>query len=110
MRIAFVGQNVGGDTVKEETIVRDNHGTTGKFQQAFFKRTERINVKVVGRLIEQQYVRARLQHLGKMNTVTFTTGKLTDFFLLVTAFERKLRHIGTRAHRAFRQKDLVKAI
>jgi hypothetical protein len=35
LAIAFVGKDVGADTVQEPTVVTDNHGTSGKGLETF---------------------------------------------------------------------------
>ena len=58
--------------------------------QRFFEGAQRVDVEVVGRLVEQHDVSARFQHLGEVHAVTLTAGQLTDLFLLIAAFEVEL--------------------
>ena len=72
MGIALKGQNVRTKTVQKETVVADDNGTTGKIFDRIFQRTQGLNIKIVGRLIEQQHVAARSQQFRHMNTVALT--------------------------------------
>ncbi|MCY1383923.1 hypothetical protein D9M69_720960 [compost metagenome] len=65
----------------------DDNGATSVFFKRIFKRCQRFRIKIVGRFVEEQNVTACLQHLGKMHTVTLTTGQIADFRLLIAALE-----------------------
>src|SRR3954449_5464804 len=56
MALAFEGQNMRRDTVKEPAIMADDHGATGEILQSLFERAQRIDVEIVGGLVQQQYV------------------------------------------------------
>jgi hypothetical protein len=49
---------VGGDAIEEPPIVADDHGAARIGEQHFFERAQRIDVEIVGRLVEQQQVAA----------------------------------------------------
>ena len=55
----------------------------GKLEQRFFERAQRLDVEVVGRLVEQQHVAAALQHLGQVHAVALAARQLADQLLLV---------------------------
>ncbi len=57
----LVIQNVGGNTVKEPAVVRDNHRAARELQQGVFQRAQGFDIQVVGWFIEQQDVTADLQ-------------------------------------------------
>ena len=50
-------------------VVADHDGAAGEIFERLFERGERLRVEVVGRLVEEEHVRARLQHLGRMHAV-----------------------------------------
>jgi hypothetical protein len=52
--------------------VADDHSATGEVLKRFLKRGQRFGIKVVSRLIGEQYVAAFLEHLRQMHTVPFT--------------------------------------
>ncbi len=58
--LAFEGEHVGGDAVEEEPVVVDDDGAAGEVDERLFERPQRVDVEVVGRLVEQQQVRAAL--------------------------------------------------
>jgi hypothetical protein len=55
---------MGGNPVKEPTVVGNNHGTATKLLQGFFKRPHRIDVEIVGWFVKEQYVGATFKDLG----------------------------------------------
>ena len=87
MRLSFEGENVGTDTVEEETVVRDDYRAPGKIDQRIFERAERFDVEVVGRFVKKQNVAAFFQKPRHVDTVALTPRKLADLLLLVTALE-----------------------
>ena len=58
-------QNVGGNTVKEPAVVRDNHRAARELQQGVFQRAQGFDIRVVGWFIEQQDVTADLQQFRR---------------------------------------------
>ena len=56
LAVALEGQHVRGDAIEEPAIVADDDDAAGVVQQRIFQRTERVDVEVVGRLVEQQDV------------------------------------------------------
>ena len=82
-RVALEGEDVGGDAVEEPAIVRDHHRAARLGEQGFFQCAQRLDVQVVGGLVEQQHVAAGLQHLGQVNAVAFTARQLADQLLLL---------------------------
>ena len=87
---------MGGDAIKKPAVVRNNHSAASEILQPFFKRTQGVDIQIIGWLIEQQHIRAAFQHLGKMNAVALAAGKRTHFLLLVGAAEIEAAHIGPR--------------
>ena len=67
--------------------MRNHDGTTCKTLQGFFKRTQRVYVEVIRRLVKQENVRPLFKHLGQVHTIALTTRELRDLFLLITAAE-----------------------
>ena len=58
LALAFERQHMGGDAVEEPAVVADDDDTTRKLQQRLFQGSKRVDVEVVGRLVEQQHVAA----------------------------------------------------
>lgn len=91
-------QNVGGDTVKEPTVVRDNHRAARELQQGVFQRAQGFDIQVVRRFVEQQDVTAHLQQLRQMQTTALTAGQFANAFALIDAFEVEAAYIGAAWH------------
>src|ERR1700733_12232698 len=107
--VAFEGQHVRGDAVEEEAVVADDDGAAGEIEQGLLERAQRVDVEVVGRLVEQEQVRAALQHFGEMHAVALAAGELADLLLLVRALEVESPHIGAAVHLALAERDDVVA-
>ena len=60
------------DTVQEPTVVTDDDSTAGKGFQTFLQGTQRVDVNIVGRLVQQQHIAFLLECHRQMQTVTFT--------------------------------------
>ena len=69
LAVALEGEDVSRDAVEEPAIVGDHHGAAGEIEQRFLERAQRVDVEIVGRLVEQDHVGAGLQHLGEMHAV-----------------------------------------
>ena len=110
MAVALEGEHVGGDAVEEEAIVADDHGAAGEIEQRLFERAQRVDVEVVGRLVEQQQVGAALEHLGQMDAVALAARQHADLLLLVGALEVEGAAIGARIDLALAEiEDVVAA-
>src|SRR5699024_1490933 len=90
---AFPRKNVRGDPVQEPPVVRYHNRTSGKLQERIFEGLQRLDIKVIGRLVEQQQVAAHLQCQCKVETITLPAGQNTGWLLLVGPAETKRRHI-----------------
>ena len=71
MAIALEGQDMGGDAIEEPAVMADDHGAAGEILQRLFQRAQRVDIEIVGGLVEQQNVGAGLEHLGQMHPVAF---------------------------------------
>src|SRR3569833_701193 len=107
MAVPFEGQHMGRDAVEEPAIMADDDGAAGKILQRLFQRAQGVDVEIVGRLVQQQHVRAGLQHLGEMHPVAFTTRQRADLLLLVAALEVERRAIAARVHFLLAEQDLL---
>src|SRR3954467_6674893 len=89
--LALEGEHVRRDAVEEPAIVADDHSAAGEILQRLLQRAQRIDVEIVGRLVEQQHVGTGLEHLGKMHAVALAARERADFLLLVGALEVECR-------------------
>jgi hypothetical protein len=87
---------VGGDAVEEPAIVRDHDRAAGEVQQRFLERAQRLDVEVVGRLVEQQHVAAALQQLREVHAVALAAGQLADPASAARALEVEAADVGAR--------------
>src|SRR3546814_12337134 len=72
----------------------DDHGAARIVFESVFQGTQRFDVKVIGRLVEQEDIAALLQELRHVNAVALTAGKLADLLLLIATLEIEGPHIG----------------
>src|SRR5689334_17289744 len=54
LAVALERQDVRGDAVQEPAVVADDHRAAAETQERLFQRPQRIDVQVVGRLVQQQ--------------------------------------------------------
>src|ERR1041384_8577993 len=57
LAIAFEGQNMGRDSVQKPAIVAADDGAAGEIFQTLFQCAQGVDVKIVGRLVENDEVR-----------------------------------------------------
>ena len=67
--VAFERQDVRRQAIEEEAVVADDHRAAGEILDRLLERAQRLDVEIVGRLVEQQHVAAALQHLGDVDAV-----------------------------------------
>jgi hypothetical protein len=58
LAVALEGEDVRRDAVEEPAIVADDDGAAREVEQGLLERAQRVDVEVVGRLVEQQHVAA----------------------------------------------------
>ena len=109
LRVALEGEDVRRDAVEEPAIVRDHHGAAGKAQQRLLQRAQRLDVQIVGGLIEQQHVAAGAQHLGEVHAVALAAGELADQLLLLRALEVEAADVAARGRLVVADLDHVEA-
>src|SRR5215218_6216421 len=69
LRLALEGEDVGRDAVEEPAVVRDDDRAAGEFEQRVLERAQRVDVEVVGRLVEQEQVAAAAQQLREVDAI-----------------------------------------
>jgi hypothetical protein len=74
---------VGRDAVEEPPVVGDHHRAAGELEQGVLERAQRLDVEVVGGLVEQQQVAALLQGEREVEAVALTAGEHARLLLLV---------------------------
>src|SRR6478672_11751705 len=85
-----------GEVALEPAVVADDDGATRERLESRLERPESVHVEVVGGLVEQQHVPARLEQLREMHPVPLATRQLADWLLLVCAAEVEGGHVGPR--------------
>src|SRR5581483_3816703 len=96
LRVSLECQDVGGDAIEEPAVVRDDHGATGEVDQRLLECAQGLDIQIVGRLIEQQYVAAGSQHLGQVHAIALSTGEISDRLLLLAALEVEAADVAAR--------------
>ena len=109
LRVALEREHVGRDPVEEPAIVGDDHRAAGEREQRLLERAERVDVEVVGRLVEQQQVPAATQQLRQMEPVALAARQLGDLLLLVGSLEVEAGDVGAAVDRPVAELDLVLA-
>ena len=74
--------------------------TTKPIVKRVFQGPQRIDVEVVGGLVEQQHVAAGLQELREVQSVALAAREVADAFLLIAALEVERRRVGARRNLA----------
>src|SRR5215211_3151886 len=82
LRVALEREHVRRDAVEEPAVVGDHHRAAREREQRLLERTQRVDVEVVGRLVEQQHVAAAAQQLREVHAVTLAAGEHADPALL----------------------------
>ena len=80
MRVPFKGQDVRGDAVEEEAVVRDDEHGPGEAQDRLLQRAQRADVQVVRGLVEDEDVAALPHDRRQLGTVPLAAGQVLDFF------------------------------
>ena len=81
----------------------DDHRAAGEVEQRLFERAQRVDVEVVGRLVEQQQVAAGAQQLGQVHAVALAAREHADLLLLVGPLKLNPSVYGARVHLARRR-------
>ena len=105
MAAAFEGEHMGRDAIEKKAVMRDDHRAAGEIRQRLFKCAKRIDIEIVGRLVEQKDIGAGFQHFGEMHAVALAAGELADFFLLIGPLEIEGRRIGARIDLALAERE-----
>ena len=74
LAVALEGEDMRGDAVEEPAIVRDDRYAAREFQDSFLERAQRVDVEIVGGLVEQDYVGAGFQHFREMDAIALAAG------------------------------------
>src|SRR5882672_7257224 len=98
LRLALEGEDVGGDAVQEPTVVAGHEHAAGEFEQRLLEGAQRLDVEIIGGLVEQQHVRPREHGLREMHPAAFAAGERADLLLLVGAPDVEAAEVGARRH------------
>ncbi len=91
-------QNPPGHMVKEISVVGNRNNCTLILLQVLFQPVNRLGVKVVGRLIKQQYIRLLQQQPTQRDTAALTTGKSRYLLVVRRALEGIHRTLQLRVN------------
>src|SRR4051794_16961447 len=107
---AFPSEQMRRDLVEEPPVVADDDRAAWELLQGVFERTQRLDVEVVGRLVEKQHVSAGLQRQRKVEPVALATGEHACRLLLVRALETEGRDIRAAVYLHLADLDEVEAV
>src|SRR5579883_546003 len=107
--VALEGEHVGRDAIEKPAIVADDDGAAGEVLEGLLESAQGVDIEVIGRLVEQENVGARLEHFGEMHTVAFAARERPDLLLLVRALEVEGAAVGARIDLALAELELVEA-
>src|SRR5690606_16944744 len=107
---ALPREDVGGDVVEEGAVVRDDHGAAGELQQRVLQARERLDVEVVGGLVEQEHVAALLEGERQVEPVALAAGEDLGGLLLVGALEAEGGDVGARGHLDLADHEVVQSV
>ena len=110
LAVALEGKDVGADAVEEPAVVADYHGAAGKRLKTFLQRTQRVDINIVGRLVEKQHVALLLQSQGKLQAVALTAGEGAAELVLVGSGKVEARDVGTGINVSAAHADLFGSI
>lgn len=80
-------------TIQEEPIVRNDHRRAREAVQIVLKNRKRLDVQIVRRLVEQQYVGREHQHAAKIQPPPLAAGEPAHLGILLLRGKRKLSSI-----------------
>ena len=75
------------DAVEEEAIMRDDDGAAGEIDERLFQRAQRVDVEIVGRLVEQQHIGAAASASWRDARGCARRPRAADLLLLIGALE-----------------------
>mmetsp|Transcript_38442 Transcript_38442/g.114038 ORF Transcript_38442/g.114038 Transcript_38442/m.114038 type:complete len:284 (+) Transcript_38442:546-1397(+) len=110
LRVALVRQDVRRDAVEEPPVVAHNEHAAGKVVNRLLEASQRVNVQVVGRLVQQQQVSALLERLGQVQAVALAARQVADGLALVVALKVVPRAVGAGRHLATVEVDFVTTV
>ena len=110
LAVALEGEDVRRDPVEEPAVMADDDDAAGKRLEAGLERPQRVDVEVVGRLVEEQDVAPGLQQLGQVDAVPLAAGQVPDELLLIGAAEVEARDVGARRDLAVADPDRFDAV
>ena len=80
--------------VQEITVVRHHEQTQASTVQVFLQPLGHVQVEVVGRLVQNQQVRFRNQHIGQGHPLQLSAGQVSDFLGKVADFQLRENLLG----------------
>src|SRR5262249_3351124 len=107
LAVALEREHVRRDAIEEPAVVADDDRAAGEVEQRLLERAERVDVEIVGRLVEQQEVAPLLQELRQVDAIALAARQRSHPALLRGALEVEPRHVSARRHLLLAQLDLV---
>ena len=92
-RVAFEREDVSSDAVEKPAVVAYQHGTARELDQGVLERSQRVDVEIVSRLVQQQQVASPAEQFCQVHAVSLAAGERTDRPLLIAPFEVEPGHV-----------------
>ena len=107
--ISFEGDDVRRQAIEKPAIVRDHHHGACEAGDALLQRSQRVDVEIVGRLVEEQQIGPAAQQLRQMDAVALPAGERAHLLLLIGPLEIELGDIASGIDRPLAEFDRVMA-
>src|SRR6516165_1500458 len=69
LAVTLEGEDMGSDPVEKPASVADDDGAARVLEQRLFESAQGVDIEIVSRLIEEQYIGAGFEHLGDMHAI-----------------------------------------
>src|SRR5438270_5870303 len=98
--VALEDEQMRGDPVEEPAIVADDGDAAREIEDRLLQGAERVDVEVVGGLVEEEDVAAGAQELREMDAIALPAGQVAHLLLLVGAPEVEGRGVSAGVARS----------
>ena len=82
-------EHIRANPIEKIAVVADDKDDTGKGNQRFFQHTQRRQIEIVRRLVEEEHVRAATEHLRERHARTLAAGERADLLALLAGVEEE---------------------
>ena len=80
LAVSLKGEDVGRDPVEKPPVVADDHSTAREVFEPVLQGSKRVDVEIVGGLIQKKHIRSLFEHAGQMDPVPLPPESIPTFF------------------------------